>query len=264
VVSAADSQIEALQSQTGEAIRFVTESYEKAPLFSLIVPVYNEADIIIESSNVLRRFFGSSDCELIVFDDCSTDETYNKLRNAVAFSKDSNMRLMHSSARIGKGGAIKNAIQKAKGETILIMDADLSADLRSVPKLVKEAYESGGLVIGERNASDRSTQGFLRVMMSLLYNVLVRILFRTGVRDHQCGFKAMKTDTARRLTAGMQNDGFVFDTELIVLARRLNVPVKRVLVKWADCRPKKSNLKWVRTSFTMIRDLFVLKASGPW
>ena len=263
MVSVAGSKIETLQSQSAETIWFEAESYKKIPSFSLIVPVYNEADIIIESSNVLRRFFGRSDCELIVFDDCSTDGTYNKLKSAVGFSKDSNVRLIRSNTRIGKGGAIKNAVQKAKGQTILIMDADLSADLRSVTKLVKEAYESGGLVIGERNTSDRSTQGFLRVMMSLVYNVLVRMLFRTGVRDHQCGFKAMRTDTARRLMAGMQNDGFVFDTELIVLARRLNVPVKRVLVKWADNRPKKSNLKWVRASFTMIKDLFVLKASGP-
>jgi glycosyltransferase involved in cell wall biosynthesis len=262
VVSVAHSQIETLQSQTAETIRFEAESYEKAPLFSLIIPVYNEEDIIIESSNVLRRFFGTSGCELIVFDDCSTDGTYNKLRSAVSLSKDSNIRLMHSSIRMGKGRAIKNAVQKAKGETILIMDADLSADLRSVPKLIKEAYESGGLVIGERNASDRSTQGFLRVMMSLVYNFLVRMLFRTGVRDHQCGFKAMRTDTARRLMAGMQNDGFVFDTELIVLARRLKLPVKRVLVKWADNRPKRSNLKWVRASFAMMKDLFALKASG--
>jgi len=138
----------------------------------------------------------------------------------------------------------------------------LSADLGGVSKLVREAFESGALIIGERKTSDRSTQGFLRVMMSLVYNLLVRMLFRTGVRDHQCGFKAMRTDTARRLMAEIQNDGFVFDTELIVLARRLKVPVRRVLVKWADNRPKRSNLKWVRASFAMMKDLFVLKASG--
>jgi glycosyltransferase involved in cell wall biosynthesis len=262
VGSVADSQIEVLWPRTTETSGFESESCEKTPSFSLIIPVYNEADIIIESSNVLRRFFGRSNCELVVFDDCSTDGTYDKLRSAGAFSKDSKMRLIRSSTRIGKGGAIKDAVQKVKGDTILIMDADLSADLRGVPELVREAYESGGLIIGERKASDRSTQGFFRVMMSLAYNLLVRMLFRTGVRDHQCGFKAMRTDTARRLMAEVQNDGFVFDTELIVLARRLKVPVKRVLVKWADNRPRRSNLKWVRASFAMMKDLFVLKASG--
>jgi glycosyltransferase involved in cell wall biosynthesis len=262
VVSVADLRSETLQSQIAETIQFEAESYEKAPLFSLIIPVYNEEEIIIESLNVLRRFFGRSNCELIVFDDSSTDGTCAKLRSALALSKDSNMRLIRSSARIGKGGAIKNAVEKAKGETVLIMDADLSADLRSVPELLKEAHESGGLVIGERNTSDRSTQGFLRVMPSLIYNILVRALFRTGVRDHQCGFKAMKASTARKLMAGMRNDGFVFDTELIVLAQKLRVPVRRILVKWADNRPNKSNLKWVRTSFIMMKDLFMLKTRG--
>ncbi len=263
MLSTTDLESEPLQFQIVETAQLELERYEEKPLFSLIIPIYDEADIITESLNVLRRFFEKCDCELVFFDDCSRDGTYDKLRKAIASSKDPKIRLMHSGARIGKGGTIKSAIAKAKGEVVLIMDADLSADLRSVPELVREARESGGLVVGERSTSDRSTQGFVRVMLSLFYNILVRTLFGTGVRDHQCGFKAMKTDVARRLMAGIRNDGFIFDTELVVLARRLRMPVKRVPVKWADNRPRRAHLKWVRTSFTMMKDLFMLKASGP-
>jgi glycosyltransferase involved in cell wall biosynthesis len=261
VLSTTDLKSEPLQFQIVETVQLELERYEEKPLFSLIIPIYDEADIITESLNVLQRFFEKCDCELVFFDDYSRDGTYDKLRKAIASSKNPKIRLMHSGARIGKGGTIKSAIAKAKGEVVLIMDADLSADLRSVPELVREARESEGLVVGERSISDRSTQGFLRVMLSLVYNILVRTLFRTGFRDHQCGFKAMKTDVARRLMAGIRIDGFVFDTELVVLAQRLGIPVRRVLVRWVDNRPSRSQLKWIGVSFTMMKDLFMLRVS---
>lgn len=262
MLSDVDLEKEALQFQIVETVKLELEGYEEKPRFSLIIPTYNESGIITESLNVLRRFFAKRDCELVFFDDCSKDGTYDKLRSAVAFSKDLKIRAIQSSHRIGKGGAIKNAVEKAKGEVVLIMDADLSADLKSVPVLVEEANDSGGLVVGERSLSDRSTQGFLRAVMSLMYNVLVRLLFGTGIRDHQCGFKAMRTDVARRLMAKIRSDGFIFDTELVVLARRLGVPIKRVSVKWVDNRSKRSQMKWVKTGFTMMKDLLILKANG--
>lgn len=263
MLSDVDLKKEDLQLQNVETVQLELGSYQEKPQFSLIIPTYNESDIIMESLNVLRRFFEKCNCELVFFDDCSRDGTYDKLRNVVVSSNGLKIRLMQSSFRMGKGGAIKNAIEKASGEVVLIMDADLSADLRSVSELVKETQQSGGLVIGERSSSDRSTQGFLRVVMSLVYNALVRMLFRTGIKDHQCGFKAMETDVARRLMAKVRNDGFIFDTELVILAQRLGIPIKRVPVKWADNRLKKSQMKWVRTSFTMMKDLLALRASNP-
>jgi glycosyltransferase involved in cell wall biosynthesis len=238
------------------------EGYDRTPSFSLVIPVYNEAEILIESLNVLHRFFRRTNCELIVFDDCSKDQTCLKMENAVTFWKNPRMQFLHSSNRIGKGATIRNAVKKAKGEVVIMMDVDLSADLRNLPVLIKQARESGGLVIGERSISDRSGQGPLRVMLSLAYNACVRALFRTGVKDHQCGFKAMRTDVAKKLMAQTKNDGFVFDTELIVLAAKRGVPVKRVPVKWTNNRPKTSNLKWLKIGVTMMKDLIKLKLSN--
>jgi hypothetical protein len=159
------------------------------------------------------------------------------------------------------GGSVRSAVGRASGEVVAVMDVDLSADLRSLPVLVGEARRRGGLVVGERCVADRSTQGFLRVAMSLAYNSLVRLLFRTGVKDHQCGFKAMRTEDARRLMAKTRNDGFVFDTELIVLARRLGMPVTRVKVRWVDNRRGRPSTRWIRAGVTMMKDLIALKLS---
>jgi hypothetical protein len=226
-----------------------------------VVPVYNEESIIVESLSVLHRFLESEDCELIVFDDSSADGTLAKLRWVARCWGNPRMRLLHSSSRVGKGGSLKSAVKRATGEVVVIMDVDLSADLRSLPVLVREARERGGLVIGERSVADRSTQGFVRVALSLAYNSLVGAFFRTGVKDHQCGFKAMRTEDARRIMAKTRNDGFVFDTELIVLARMLGMPVKQVHVRWVNSRRGKSSATWIRAGITMMKDLIALKLS---
>jgi hypothetical protein len=148
--------------------------------------------------------------------------------------------------------------------TVLIMDLDLFADLASIPKLVKETRDSGAVVIGQRSIPDRFTHVLLGVVvvLSLGYNIIMRLLFQTGLSDHQCGLKTMRTDVARRLVPKIKSNSYVFDTELIVAARKSGVPVRQVQVKWTDNRPRKSNLKWVRTSFTMMKYIFMLKACG--
>jgi glycosyltransferase involved in cell wall biosynthesis len=250
-----------LQVQKAFAERFVVEPavYKEKPLFSLMIPVYNEADIIINSLNALHKLLESEDYELIVFDDCSEDGTYDKLKGAIRSLKDPEIVLMHSVVRVGKGGSIKRAVDMALGEVVLIMDADLSVDLKDIRKLVKEARDTGEVVIGQRSISDRFTQGFLRVVLTLGYNAIVRLLFQTGLIDHQCGFKAMNTDVARKLMPKIKSNGYVFDTELIVVARKFGVPLRQIRVKWTDRRLRKSNLKWVKTSVTMMKDLLNIR-----
>jgi hypothetical protein len=116
------------------------------------------------------------------------------------------------------------------------------------------------IVIGERCLSDKYTQGLFRVLMSLGYNTLVKLLFGTELEDHQCGFKGMRTDTAKLLARRIVNDGFLFDTELIVVAKQLRIPVKSIKVRWTEFSPKeKSNFGWLRIAFIMMRDLVRLR-----
>ena len=97
--------------------------------------------------------------------------------------------------------------------TVLIMDLDLSADLASIPKLVKETRDSGAVVIEQRSIPDRFTQVLLGVVvLSLGYNIIMRLLFQTGFSDHQCGLKTMRTDVARRLVPKIKSNSYVFDT----------------------------------------------------
>lgn len=249
------------------AVRHAIPSVIKIPLklkpafqASIIVPVYNEADIISRTMRCISGYLGP-DYELIVCDDASTDGTYDVLRNLA--DKNPNIRLLGFEKRIGKGGTIKKAVEIADSDLVVYVDADLSASLDDLPRLCEAASKKDALVISKRTMRGRLTQGALRLALSIGYNLIVRLIFRTGIADHQCGFKAMNKKVARKLIAQTSNDGFVFDTELIVRAKRSGIPVEEIQIDWAERRPKRANTRWLRTSFEMMKDLTVLKENLP-
>jgi glycosyltransferase involved in cell wall biosynthesis len=227
---------------------------------SIIVPVYNEANIISRTVNCISSYLGP-DYEVIVCDDASTDGTYKIMRNLA--DKNPNIRLMGFEKRIGKGGTIKKAVETANSDIIVYVDADLSANLDDLPRLCEAASRKEALVISRRTMRGRLTQGVLRLALSVGYNLIVRLFFRTGITDHQCGFKAMNKKVAKKLIAQTSNDGFVFDTELIVRAKKSGTPVEEIQIDWTERRLKRANAKWLRTSFEMLKDLTVLKENLP-
>jgi glycosyltransferase involved in cell wall biosynthesis len=244
------------QNHYSPCLTLATEkSLEKSPVASIVIPVYNEADIIFENVLYLSTYLGAG-YELIVCDDNSDDGTFDML--SAAMMQRSNIRLLRFRERIGKGGTIKKAIEIAKGEVIVFMDADLSANLKHVSKMLSLASGKDVLVISRRTIRDRLTQGILRLMLSVGYNLTVRLVFRTGIRDHQCGFKAMNKEVAKRLTSQTGNNRFVFDTELIVVAKKLGILLKEVQIEWIDRRQRSSNIKWIREIPRMIKDVMIL------
>ncbi len=216
---------------------------------SLIIPVRNESSIIAKNLGVLCDFMKNERYEILVCDDCSNDGTYEILVSVAG--KNASVRPLYFRQRIGKGGTIKAALAKAKGEIIVIMDADLATDLRHIRELMGTVETDRALIIGERAVHDRLTQGYTRTILSLGYNSLVRLLFRTGVADHQCGFKGLRNVDARVLFEQVVDNGFLFDTELILRAKKFGLPIKRIPVKWKERRPERSQLRPLATTLKM-------------
>jgi len=199
------------------------------PHVSLIIPVYNESSIIAKNLAVLCDFMKNESYEILVCDDCSKDKTYEICARVA--EKNPNIRLFHFKQRIGKGGTVKAVLDKAEGEIIVIMDADLATDLRHITELTSTVETNRALAIGERTIHERLTQGYTRTILSLGYNLLVRLLFRTGIADHQCGFKGLRNADARMLFRQVTDNGFLFDTELILRAKKFGLPIRRIPVK---------------------------------
>jgi glycosyltransferase involved in cell wall biosynthesis len=224
---------------------------------SIVLPAYNEAlrieKCVREVERVVSSF--SNSYEIIVAEDGSTDGAHC----IVASLSESNphLSLLHSPVRLGKGKAIKNALRSAKGDVIVFMDVDLSANLNALPRIVQLAKEHRGLAIGSRHVKgSRVRRPFTRTVFSLTYNLLARILFLDGVRDHQCGFKAMSYEVAEVVRDNAKSDGFFLDTEIILQCKRRGFPVVEVGVEWSETRKRsKSVIKPFRDATKMGIDL---------
>lgn len=237
-----------------------TQKLVQKPEISIIIPVLNEEEIITENLKTLSNFMekGNKNYEIIVCDDCSQDQTYKKLVKA----KVSNQKItiLHFTRRVGKGGTIRKAIEHATGKILIMLDADLPTELKSIPEIARIAEKENAVVLGERALHSRYGQGYLRAFLSLTYNLLVRLLFKTNIRDHQCGFKALPKEVARHLTKQTRENGYLFDTELIIFAEELGIPVKKLDVKWKEKRVKgRSILWWIKASIEMLLGLIKLK-----
>jgi glycosyltransferase involved in cell wall biosynthesis len=229
---------------------------------SVIIPVYNESKIIHENIGKLCRYLDRSgfEYEVIVCDDCSEDETYKFVKTVA--TPTGKVVLLRFLKRIGKGGTIRNAVKVANGDVLLVMDADLPINLDRIPQTVRLARSLNGLVIGIRRIVIRGSYGVFRQFLSTGYNGLVRILFKTGIRDHQVGYKALSANVAGKIMDEVRADGFLFDTEMIVNARRLHIPVRAIDIEWSDKRPiGGSKVIPLRAIVTMLMDLIALRFS---
>lgn len=230
---------------------------------SIVLPAYNEAlrieKCIQEVEKAVCSF--SSSYELIVAEDGSTDGTDNIV--AELSRSNPHLSLLHSPVRLGKGKAIKRALSSAEGEIIVFMDVDLATRLDYLHKIISLARTCHGMAIGSRHVKGARVQRRVsRTLSSLLYNLFVRILFLDGVRDHQCGFKAMSRVVADVLLSKIKSDGFFFDTELILWCRKLGFKVVEVGVEWAETRKEGSAVRLFPDSLRLGLDLLKFRLTG--
>lgn len=204
---------------------------------SIVIPAYNERNLIdgcVKAVKVaLNPKIGSY--ELILCTDGSTNGT----DEVAAVMASENPRVVHlpSDERLGRGAALKRAFSRAKGETLMYLDADLPANLGSLHRLVRVAESSRGMATGSRHLKEsRVKRPLLRWAASKVYNLLVRLAFRDGVLDHQCGFKAFHREFVDALLGEVEADGWFWDTEIIVRARRKGYPVIEIPVEWTETR----------------------------
>jgi putative flippase GtrA len=143
------------------------------------------------------------------------------------------------------------------------MDVDLSTDLRGLLPLVAPLVSGhSDLAVGTRLAHGaRVVRGPKREIISRSYNRILHTALRTRFSDAQCGFKAARTDAAKRLLDEVRDDGWFFDTELLVLAQRRGLRIHEVPVDWVD--DPDSRVDIVRTALDDVRGVARLVAAGP-
>jgi glycosyltransferase involved in cell wall biosynthesis len=202
----------------------------------IVVPVYNEEHTLRPSIERLHEFLSSEfplTWQIVIADNASHDGT---LEVAQQLSDElEGVRVLHLQAK-GRGRALRAAWLASPGRVVCYMDVDLSTDLRGLLPLVAPLISGhSDVAIGTRLArSARVQRGTKRELISRAYNLILRTLLRARFSDAQCGFKAVRTDVARRLLPAVVDQGWFFDTELLVLAQRQGLRIHEVPVDWVD------------------------------
>jgi glycosyltransferase involved in cell wall biosynthesis len=221
--------------------------------FSILLPAYNEAARIEKCVQMVKKTIEtlSPSYELIISEDGSTDGT--DMIVARMAENDSKIKSLHSTARLGKGKAIKKALRIAKGDVVIFLDVDLATKLEYLPKIAEVATTQRGIVIGSRHSvGSKVYRPISRKLSSLTYNFFVRALFRDGVRDHQCGFKALSRELVSALKDKIESDGFFIDTEILLRTKKMGFPITEIGVEWIEPRKKgESKVRVLRDAWKM-------------
>jgi glycosyltransferase involved in cell wall biosynthesis len=202
----------------------------------VVIPVYNEErDLprcVDRLLTELPKLFPHS-FRITIADNASTDHTWQIAENLTRAHEQ--VRCIHL-PRKGRGGALKEVWSVSDADVLAYMDVDLSTDLRALAPLVAPLLSGhSDLAIGTRLAhGSRVTRGLKREVISRCYNVLLRATLATHFTDAQCGFKAIHARAAHRLLPHVEDTGWFFDTELLVLAERSGLRIHEVPVDWVD------------------------------
>lgn len=235
------------------------------PHLSVVIPAYNEARRLPATlERVLHHLNGQDyDANVIVVDDGSTDGTAD-----VARQYDHQHRRVDviENPHQGKGATVRRGMLAAEGEIILFTDADLSAPIEEIDRLLPWFDEGYDVVIGSREGAGarRFNEPLYRHLMGRVFNFLVRLLTVEGIQDTQCGFKAFRRDVARDLfgrmrlysDSGEAVEGAMvtaFDVEILFLAQRLGYQIREVPVEWHYSNETKVNP--VKDSWRNLRDV---------
>ena len=219
------------------------------PALSIILPAYNEADLIgqslIKLNDYLSKEMSSELVEiLVIINSPTSDGTLSKAEEAVSSLKSSKNHkfIIHDAKkRLGKGGAVKLGMQMAKGEYRLFMDTDLSTPLHHIKKALSLMQGSkSDLVIGTRDLSSMH-KTLLRRLSSQASNLAVQLLILPGFKDTQCGFKLFASDAADLVFPKLTSTSWSFDMEALLIAKQNKLRIEKLPIKgWKD--PKEQGL----------------------
>jgi glycosyltransferase involved in cell wall biosynthesis len=241
---------------------------EESPVISIIIPAYNEAVRIGATLESVAAYL--SRCpwpsEIIVVDDGSTDETVALAEKAGGHHQGQGMsiQVIRNPGNKGKGYSVRNGVLHARAEIVMFTDADLSAPITELPKLV-EPIQTGqcDIVIGSR-AVDRSLIGIrqspFREFAGRIYNLLMRVITGLNLKDTQCGFKAYRRQAVLPVFEVQRIAGFSFDVEILYLAKKRRLSIMEVPVVWNHAEG--SRVRMMTDSMKMFLDLLRIRWNG--
>jgi glycosyltransferase involved in cell wall biosynthesis len=188
---------------------------------SVVIPCLNEAETIAECVSRARTVLAKSsyDGEVLVVDNGSTDGSGDLARAAGAVVVDEPRR--------GYGSAYLAGLAAARGDYIVMIDADLTYDFDEIPRFVDELEDGAQFVVGNRMQNIRpGAMPLLSRLGNPLLSGFLNVLHRTNVRDAHCGMRALRREVLPALN--LRTVGMEFASEMVIRATRERLDVREV------------------------------------
>jgi dolichyl-phosphate beta-glucosyltransferase len=238
----------------------MTSTYRDTPYLSVIIPAFNEAERIHGTLEQIAKHLAQCrfSSEIFVVDDGSTDGTAEIAMSARVGTIP--VTILHHETNSGKGYAVQQGALRARGEVLLICDADLSIPIDELATMLHRMQDGFDLVIASRALPDsRATENQPphRVFLGRLLNLLVRWLLLEDICDTQCGFKLINRRAAEAIFPCQRIVGFAFDIELLFLAQRSGFAIAEVPVRWHHVSP--SHVRLIRDGLQMGIDVLRIR-----
>jgi len=211
-----------------------------------VIPIYNEEKVLKNSICKLRKYLIDNVKDnwlIVIVENGSSDKSLEIAKN---LSKKYNKIDFIHIDRKGRGYALKYVLENSKADICLYMDVDLSTGLSAIQEAVLSMKKGYDLVIGSRYLNNSKVERSVkRLVLSKGYNLLVWFLFRTKIRDLQCGFKAVNQKIIKGVLPKIRNKEWFFDTELTILSEIKGYKIKEIPVSWKE--NKDSKVKIIKT-----------------
>ena len=235
-----------------------------SPSVEFVIPVLNEERALPVCIERLHGFLSEAmqayDWRIVVADNGSTDRTPAVCEElSDKYGEVGYLRLEER----GRGRALRTAWLASEADYLCYMDVDLSTELEAIPPLIdslaKGRYD---LAVGSRLRKGAKVVGrsLKREVVSRSYNLIIKSMFFVRFRDAQCGFKAISRKAARELAPLVLDNGWFFDTELLILAEKNGYGILELPVTWTD--DPDTRVKIVKTAYDDMMGLFRLRFGG--
>ncbi len=233
---------------------------------TVVIPAYNEQERIGQTIDTLAAHLGqltmsnesselaaSQDYELIVVDDCSTDDT-------AAIAESRAVTVVRQPNNLGKGAAVRAGVAASTGRAVIFTDADLAYPPALIDEVLVEIEQGWDMVVGSRRHKQTSTvreQRNVRKLGGWFVNRFTHLVLLGHFRDTQCGLKGFRGDVGRTVFARCLIDGFAFDVELFAIAEQDQLSLKEIPVVVQNRAG--SSVSLIGDTAALIRDLIRIR-----
>lgn len=227
---------------------------------SLIIPMYNETEILPDTLSRVSRYMEETygeDYEVLYVDDGSRDGS----ADLVEKSGYPRTRVLRNEKNHGKGYVVRQGMLAAAGRIRVFTDCDLAYGTGMIGEACTflEENPACGAVIGSRDKHPEGYAGytFMRKLASRAFRTVLCVFGGLKLSDSQSGIKGFRAAAAEKIFSRAETDGYAFDFEVILLADKMGIPFGEIPAKVVGNRP--GHIRLLRDSTRMMKEIFHIK-----